>query len=436
MFFYIEGVIIMDTYINYLKDERENHSENWDYYGIHQNKTIEDYFENPLKFIQSTFTYAAKETLISFKRELLSEARAAHSVSAYLFGSILAHTLFDDAFNEVKTEDGTSFDFSYIWTLTCLYHDYGYWQEQNKEKASDFSSSGEKREKLYQHIRYCPYYLGMHDFRKSEEIYYSIWQRSQFNSKRSESLLQDSIAKRIKDAYSKSSSNLYFSAQQYKIIFPYRNANIINRYFAYRLLESNCIDHGIAGGIIFFNRILKNYEYKYNHASINNSAVDLNCFICGNKLFSFNQLPIFAYVADCIMNHNIWRASQDSETAKIYSDYLLNDLIGENYKPIKLYDNPLLFIMAISDSLEPYKLLSTSSIDSIDYSFEELCNIFSKTSFEISKHTLTIEVPSDCADSLRAKLKEMENWIAVKFIENPNNCTNDSRKQFCLIFEE
>ena len=61
-----------------------------------------------------------------------------------------------------------------------------------------------------------------------------------------------------------------------------------------------------------------------------------------------------SYISDCILSHNIFK--QSAETRDLYEKYKLFDLLEENFKKISYESNPLLYILGVSDTIEPIKV--------------------------------------------------------------------------------
>lgn len=78
------------------------------------------------------------------------------------------------------------------------------------------------------------------------------------------------IADQIIQAYMDRPKMLFLQGEERAIVFPTRSKEEIGRYFGYRLFpaesEKACIDHGIAGGLLFFDRLIKNYETVYSNS--------------------------------------------------------------------------------------------------------------------------------------------------------------------------
>lgn len=89
--------------------------------------------EECIQFIQNYFTAGGKEEAILEVSQAFNEfpSRASHSVSAYMIG-LLAYQTYQDRINAQLVRVSVK-EFSYIWFLICLYHDYGYFYERNPE---------------------------------------------------------------------------------------------------------------------------------------------------------------------------------------------------------------------------------------------------------------------------------------------------------------
>ena len=79
----------------------------------------------------------------------ISDARAAHSISAYFMGFILADGLLHNMLDNFCEVDGEEFSFSYVWYLTSLYHDYGYRFERNAGLSNRIYEQITRRNKRY-----------------------------------------------------------------------------------------------------------------------------------------------------------------------------------------------------------------------------------------------------------------------------------------------
>lgn len=81
---------------------------------------------------------------------------------------------------------------------------------------------------------------------------------------------------------------------------------------------------------------------------------DLKDYVFDGLRFHFSQLTLFRYISDCILAHNMWKADKKDESC--YRYFGLNELIGEQFPMISIEKNPLLFILALVDTIEPIKM--------------------------------------------------------------------------------
>lgn len=137
-----------------------------------------------------------------------------------------------------------------------------------------------------------------------------------------------------------------------------------------------------------------------------NHTPQLSDFEYRNRHFCAEQLIIFSYIADCILSHNVFKQQVDKR--QLYENYRLESLYSENFKKISYKDNPLLYILAITDSLEPTKIYYNEAplqiiIDSIDLEYMP------------GSKELKISCLSNDVDILRiySKAKELEDWTSV-----------------------
>lgn len=180
--------------------------------------------------------------------------------------------------------------------------------------------------------------------------------------------------------------------------------------------EINHYDHGIVGGLWLYDSFVKNYYLSY--ISLNNPRIDFNDFYIKHLHFDTNQFSIFAYLADCIISHNIWFAT-DNETIELYEKCGLEQLIPPHAQPIQFDNNPLLFILALADTLEPIKTCSSLDIAPIDILNNIKCN-FSDGCILLFENVAMFT-------KMANKLNDLDSWLAinVQIYENDNKiCIN------------
>lgn len=430
------------NYFDRIEYMLKNESEfGWDYYHCHGScENVEDVFHYPNSFVDNTFIHAKKQLLLStnhndpysFYGPNISQARAAHSVSSFFTGMILGQGLLGDNLERFcqlyRTSNGI-FPFSYVWNLTCLYHDFGYEFENDAYRCEIVKNKmNRSEERIPANIRRIefPEFDGCSLLAVSREFsinksYLPLGRYGWFNK-------EDSAEVRFINQYIRNwKDDMLCNGRPVKI--PYRSGMKIERYLNYRLFGNGqgCLDHGIMGGLSFFNLIIDNYinEYLMNRDTLRNQ--DFTNFevtnLLGNPLqISIEQTILFAYIADCIINHNIWKCQKGSEND--YKKFGLNDLIGYKFEKIDFYKNPLLFLLVMGDCLEPYKnycrKVCGHGIDDLDYSKDEVMSIFKNYNLTVKDNRIVITVPDGWVTACEEKLSDMKEWIAIKYLKKAN----------------
>ena len=91
------------------------------------------------------------------------------------------------------------------------------------------------------------------------------------------------------------------------------------------------------------------------------------------------------FIADCIISHNIWNGKDKNEA---YRRFKLDDLIGDKYVKADKRRNPYLFLLALSDTLEPFKIFRKFNgteeqlLSQIDFEFTTNSLIISSNNYE------------------------------------------------------
>lgn len=132
-------------------------------------------------------------------------------------------------------------------------------------------------------------------------------------------------------------------------------------------------------------------------------------FYINNLHFCVNQFPIFAYLADCIISHNMWFAT-DYGTIELYKKCGLEQLIPPHAQPISFDINPLLFILALADTLEPIKTCCDPKYELNIEPIEVLNNI--ECVFN-QKHILLQFKNNELFKIMKDKLDGLENWLNI-----------------------
>ena len=433
------------NYYEQLKNIISNPNWNrWDYYCCHDRETIERIFKNPSEFIDWTFLHAKKQMLTSSvvdgKYQLdvhrISSPRAAHSVSSFFLGFILMDGLMNGKLNRFCSFENirVEYPFTYVWNLTSLYHDFGYQYEQDDSlKERIVRKIGNAQRTSFR------YNLKVIDvLRKELDVKHSVWTpsfyyRKNYNRNRFHgdyNLIEpmgELSDKAVLEKYICDNSK-YFRCNGRKVRLPSISSSKASKYLHYRLcgcLHNQCVDHGIAGGVVFYDLIIKNYLHEYREKKKRDSNADIEEFTIRNILANdlrvgLDQTVMFSYVADCIIKHNIWKA--DSGTEEIYRQYGLDYLIGDAYEKNNFHKNPLLFILCMSDTLEPYKIFHRnmfgSSMDEFGYHKDNAKQIFEKYDIAVEKDRIIVTVPLDWSNSFKGKLDDMMKWLDIRYTDN------------------
>ncbi len=419
-------------YYEEIENMRQNYPDTWDYYKIHRCQQVEDYFQYPYYFLQKTFTHAQKQGLVPTRDNLnwcrTLEARAAHSVSALFLGTMMARNFCNGRFLNFRTdshqhiEDGYSF--SYIWTLTALYHDCGYSLEKNEELSHRFCYNRiEPRSTCSYNAQRRNQKNRVSHLLSDLSIDKTPWRERGRNwtnrMERTERTETSKLQHNLFAEYINRPKCVYAGDSNQPIVFPYRSEDEIISYAAFRLTSSNrrsaCVDHGIFGGYRFFDSMIKNYVDAYKRQKEICPQTNFENFCYNGKRFCTAQISLFAYIADCIINHNIWRQDVNSKDGEICRSMGVYYVLGSNYEKIRLLKNPLLFILSFADSLEPYKLFCKNGIDSHGYDPVEAWEIFNKVELTFRKNTLIIKVPPEMKDKLCQSIKTMHEWLAIRY---------------------
>lgn len=164
--------------------------------------------------------------------------------------------------------------------------------------------------------------------------------------------------------------------------------NSREKYFSYRLKEWGKIDHGLLGGILLFDRLVKIRKEKKKNNEEN--------LFWGQKLVNQYKLA-----ADAISIHNIWLPEEKNR--KTYKKSGLSELI--NFTPIKFKDFPLFYILGLVDTIEPFKIFQDLSDEYILRNFK----------LELNNNIIKISVNKDTLDFQKIidKVQSLKNWLDI-----------------------
>ena len=157
---------------------------------------------------------------------------------------------------------------------------------------------------------------------------------------------------------------------------------------------------------MFYDRIIKNYVLSYLANSDMYKSDNLSHFIYKDRVFRQEQLPVFAYIADCIMAHNIWMETE--KYSNEYREYMLDELMKDTFRKITYEENPILYILCIADTLEPLKAYTEipkeKILNSLDIDYTPKLK-------QIKFSTLSTDIDINV---LYKKAKDLEEWTSVK----------------------
>lgn len=261
---------------NYYKIEKFN-IKNWDDKEEHK-KLIEAFFFNSKKM--NIITSFAED----FNLNLNNFDRATHTNSVFFLGCLLYEKLnFNDKINFKRADSPREDEFYFIWFLTSLAHDFGYKIEQNTKNYNNITSDIES-------------------FKKYFEINKDCSSLSIFDS----------------DFYTKD-RNIYKLIKYIPEYYKKRFNGEVGR------TEESRIDHGIASGLILFDRLVKNREIQYKKQN--------NDLYWGPDLNEFYKIASLA-----IACHNI-RMDPPIKFSQKNDAYLYLFWIVDTIEPTKHFKN-------------------------------------------------------------------------------------------------
>ena len=262
-----------------------------------------------------------------------------HTLSAFLLGLTLRNEMHIDMRNLPHVVSKNSQDnFYYFWILICLYHDCAYYIE-NHISAED-----------------CP----------TVEAFVKKY--------------------RIK--------NSFLEESEYKELFT--------NYYNYRINRWECIDHGIAGALLLYDRLFNLYEKnkenpeKYKYLSFSKS--------CKKHIL---------LVANTIARHNIYTVDEDDiEGVEYYKHYNLNELIqsSNRFSKVTLDEESenekirLLFLLELVDTIEPLKTIKQKK-DKDDVSLEKV-----SIEFKYKDNQFVINYPNNYVNLYNSNISD---WLGV-----------------------
>ena len=297
---------LYETMSNYYKYNNID----WNYYlnDLAFPKNIND----AKKFIDDFFAYAGKSYLI---RDILQECetlRVNHTLSVFFIGLLIKNSSFHDL-KIIDNDQNEIFEFSYLWFLVSLFHDMGYIQEKDWTYKFDYRKKSKDFEKIM----------------KENKIYYnhSFYKRMPFTAYYDLGITFPVPSRYVR--YHTPTVRTKYEIPYYNGISfnngttikksMYTSGTIFN-YLEYCKMNPkiNHYDHGIVGGLWLYDSLVKNYYLSFSR----NKSADFNDFYINDLHFSTSQFPIFAYLADCIISHNMWFATDDYTVGSTWNAFV------------------------------------------------------------------------------------------------------------------
>lgn len=378
-------------------------------------------FEETKNRVKEYFKRGSKENIID-DFDYLDELRLEHSMSLAYLG-ILINEKLKSCFEDDKEKNldmyisvnNVNFEFNYVWNIICFYHDIGYNFESNKNYIFKINNKNQKN-------KVSGYSCNKKYAESNSEICYDAKFSFLYNRYFSNSFHQMFITSKNNTNKNQLSPKDYDRINNgFNIKIEYANNSIdcrkkvilknsnfykstIEKYYVYRKNEMGVFDHGILGGYMLFDNLVKNYVNKMANKANKTE------FIVDDRRCSIEQISLFAYMADCIVSHNIFFPNPSDKG--IYREYGLNELI-EYHKPIKFDSNPLLFLLYLVDSIDPIKYFEQKTnskydeiLKSIDIDFP-ICN-----TLKLSISNL-FGIKNEIIEEYIMRIKRLSDWLGI-----------------------
>lgn len=364
---------------------------NWIYYPEMWNnpkfeELLDFYNDSALDFIKDYYACGGKidawyKTDIEHEIKM-TPYRASHTISAYLLGIVLKKKLNLSMDNLPKLHNDCERNFLYFWYLACLYHDIAHGIEKYSQKL-------------------CPY--------------------------------------KTLDKF-----NQHFDINKYNFLKETKESKFYKDYYQYRLEEWKCIDHGIAGALLFYDGLVRLYHTGriMEHKKVNESFTHQGLY------YSEEHLDFCLKVAETIASHNLWRAELSNiEECKKYEKYGLEKLIPKKSPSddhiVYCEDDAFLFLLGMVDTMEPLKYFANNNVknrnqippvldDFLD-SNDSLNRIADKNiennPYEIlnnvhlafSDNAMVLKCQLKNYEEYYRNIKDMEKWLGVDVSNNHDN---------------
>lgn len=337
----------------------------------------------------------ANMNIVAFQsaiNEIIFEERADHTLMTFALGIFLSR--FDDLKGKINKnynyKNGND-TFLLTWILTSIFHDYGLFFQKEKGVLDKVQWQ------MFVPIREisnskmtCPY--TNLNIKCGEQELHLI--NVDANAKLLSLILYDNSPDGANTYLYNLDETIDFSIHRYR-------DKTYKHYHQMRMNDLNgsateIYDHGILGGNLIYEELLKNATI---NTSINSKNEGFLYYLC--KDISYK-----------IMEHNMWMSNE--ETRKKYTANNLGELLPENYKKIDDCE-PLLFLLCLADTIEFTKRVKNGQAVKLD---------FNDVDIEVEKEKVIIKCNTDsliidCEKYING-IHTLGDWICIKN-ENVNN---------------
>lgn len=286
----------------------------WKYYDTSTCPTIEKLFysnHTSTEWVKNMFRDGEKLCVFKgYASESLLNDRMKHTISVYFLGIYIVNHIkpIKERINTFVKNNGNE-KWTYFWFLTCLYHDYGYIIENDKDT----------------------YDLHLLDLDK-------LCQQLYVESEVLSIIDYDNSGLTTKDIVD------YFEIHRSKNIKPFLN-------------------HGIIGGIFLYHELTKNLDNVISQKKRQEEIFDETNFIHNGLHYSINHKDWYQICAESIILHNIWFAYNKEDIKFNIQNGLAKFCLKRGQK--LWYDNPLTNLLILCDTLEPIKQIGTTALTEV-----------------------------------------------------------------------
>ncbi len=175
--------------------------------------------------------------------------------------------------------------------------------------------------------------------------------------------------------------------------------NYFSAYAKSKTLETEYLEHGITGGYVLFNKLLE-------------SKI---------KLEGVKENYLYQNICYRIMEHNIWKITDDA-FFKDFNKQLFREISEDNFTKID-DSEPLLFLLALCDSIEHVKRLWTANKNNGERNTRVL-TFAKKIEIDVTEESIIISY-NNVKDALgferwKSGIEGLSAWLNVKYKDENN----------------